>query len=115
MICNAFSASGITPAQEHQIGALMAKAVGRERRTPSTPRYTPPQVTDAAMARAETHILACLAHGPLRASDMLAGTGMKRQQLSNLLGILHQQRKITAYHPLANHAAVWSLSGGVRE
>lgn len=105
----AFAARGISQAQEMRIGALMAKAVARERRSPATPHYTTPTVTGKLELAAEQHILASLAHGPLMASDMLPGTGLKPQAMSNLLGIMHRQGKITRATRWLNSAAVWSL------
>lgn len=105
----AFSARGIKPLDEWDIGKRMAKAVAMERRPPATPHYTTPTITGRLELAAEQHILASLAHGPLMASDMLPGTGLKPQAMSNLLGILHRQGKITSITRWRNSAAVWSL------
>lgn len=112
----AFSARGILPTQEARIGALMAKAVGRERKVCKQTPKIDAHGTAARVAFAEPFILERLATGPDYASSLAPGSGISAKPATKLLVDMERRGLVVSRPGSRRGSILWSLAaGGMQE
>lgn len=114
MISNAFACRNVGPAGEERVAALMADAVGKERkiRFGVTSGYAPGAFTGGAYDDARAAVLRMLADGPCVSADMREHVAIGKTAFNCLLGAMRSEGLIDADRRPRGTAYVWRLGRG---
>ena len=114
MISNAFACRNVGPAGEERVAALMADAVGKERKRQIglTSGYSPGKFTGGAYDDARAAVLRMLADGPCVSADMIKHVAIGKTAFHCLLGAMRSEGLIDADRLDRSAAYVWRLGRG---
>lgn len=114
MISNAFACRNVGPAGEARVAALMADAVGRERKRQIglTSGYSPGKFTGGAYDDARAVVLRVLAGGACESREILPHVGIGRNRLALLLGAMRSEGLVAVDGRSGSGAYVWRVASG---